>query len=232
MMHRPTSQNGQRPTRPDLTPPAAPRPDAVQLRARRSPRLIALGVLLVALGGLGAAYLFTLNTNQHSVVVMAENVRRGEVVETGDLAVVEVPADLGVATLPADQLTSLVGQQALTDLPRGAFPGASHVGDDPLPPGESLVGLRLPLGKLPATDIARGTAVRVVGLAPTAVNAQAAAQEAPAVEIAVEATTASIPLLLDDGATYAVDVRVADESADLVARLSAADEVALIVVGS
>lgn len=68
-MHSPVDQNRQRPTKPDLTPPAAPRPEAVQLRARRSPRLIALGVLLVALGGLGAAYLFTLNSNHHSLGV-------------------------------------------------------------------------------------------------------------------------------------------------------------------
>jgi len=39
----------------DVTEPSATRPEGVQLRARRSPRLIALGVLLIVLGALGAA---------------------------------------------------------------------------------------------------------------------------------------------------------------------------------
>ena len=40
------------------------RPAGVQLRARRSPKLIALGVLAVALGALGAAALFTSNNDR------------------------------------------------------------------------------------------------------------------------------------------------------------------------
>ena len=34
----------------DVTEPSATRPEGVQLRARRNPRLIALGVLLIVLG--------------------------------------------------------------------------------------------------------------------------------------------------------------------------------------
>ncbi|NHB84692.1 hypothetical protein G7085_08935 [Tessaracoccus sp. HDW20] len=143
-MHSP-----QRPTKPDLTPPSAPRPDAVALRARRSPKLVALGVLLVALGGIGAAALFTMNANQEAVIVMAADVRRGEVVEQSDLTVVEVPDTLTVERLPSTDLDRLIGHRALSDLPSGSFPLARHVGTDPLPDGQTLVGLRLPLGRLP-----------------------------------------------------------------------------------
>lgn len=233
-MHSPQRQTpSQRPTKPDTTPPAAPRPESVQLRARRSPKLIALGVLLVVLGGLGAAYLYTLNADHRAVIVMAADVRRGEVIEQSDLKVVEVPGDLGVDALGSDKFDVLVGQQALTDLPRGAFPSGAHVGDDPLPGGQSLVGLRLPLGKLPSTDIPLGTTVRIVGLEAPAQNAaEATGGKDFAEEVAVEAVTASAPRLLDDGATYVVDVRVADESADLVAKLSASDQAAIVVVGA
>lgn len=231
-MHSPARPAQQRPTKPDLTPPSAPRPDAVQLRARRSPRLIALGILLVALGGLGAGYLYLQGAEQHAVLAMAADVRRGEVLESRDLTVVEVPGDLGISALPESELASLVGKEALTDLPRGSFPALGHVGEDPLPAGTSLVGLRLPLGKLPATDIALGTAVRVVGLTGAAGSAADAIEGVAEVEVAVEARTASLPRLLDDGTTYAIDVRVADDSADLVARLSASDRVALVVVGA
>ncbi|MCG6567607.1 SAF domain-containing protein [Tessaracoccus sp. ZS01] len=208
--------NTDRPTKPDLTPPSAPRPEAVQLRARRSPKLIALGVLLVTLGGIGAALLYTMNADQRAVVAMAVDVARGDVVDRDDLMVLEVPGSLAVAAEGAESLESLVGQVARTDLPQGSFPLRRHVGEEPLPAGQTLVGLRLALGKLPASDLPPGTTVRLVGLLDGA-------------DTAVDALVATRPQLLDDGASYALDVQVADGEADTVARLSAADQVALVV---
>lgn len=209
--------NQQRPTTPDLTPPTAPRPEAVQLRARRSPRLVALGVLLVALGGIGAAALYTTNADHRAVIVMASDVARGEVLAKEQFTVVEVPGSLAVDAVPAAGLDSLVGQVARTDLPQGSFPLERHVGTDPLPAGQSLVGLRLALGKLPTSDLPPGTTVRLVGLVDGA-------------ETAVDAMVATRPVLLDDAVSYSFDVQVADGDADAVARLSAGDQVAMVVV--
>lgn len=207
----------QRPTKPDTTTPPAPRPSAVQLRARRSPKLVALGVLLVTLGGLGAAFLFTLNSDQQAVVTMVDDVRRGTVLTREHLGVVEVPGGLGVEALAADELDQLIGEQALSDLPKGAFPLASHVGDDPLPEGQALVGLKLPLGRMPAGDLPAGTVVRVVSIAEGDGSA-------------TDATLAAAPLLLEDG-SFSVDVLLPADAADDVARLAATDMVALVVTG-
>ena len=49
-------------------------------------------------------------------------------------------------------------------------------------------------------------------------------------ETTVDAVVASRPRLLDDGASYSLDVQVADGEADAVARLSAGDLLALVVV--
>ena len=212
-MHKP-----QRPTKPDLTPPTTPRPETVQLRARRSPRLIALGLLLVAGGGIGAAALVGSGDDVVPLVVMAADVRRGDVIGDGDLTVIELPASSGVQGMPAADLPSLVGERALMDLPKGAFPLATHVGAEPLPAGQTLVGLRLPIGKLPATELPPGTAVRVVGVG-------------DGTQTTVDAVVARAPSLLDDGTSFALDVRVADAEADLVARLAAGDQVALVLVG-
>ena len=206
-----------RPSKPESPAPAAPRPAAVQLRGRRSPRLIALGTLLVAVGGLGAAALYSMNADHRAVVVMAADVRRGDAIERDDLAVLEVPESLAVEALGAAELPGLVGRHSLTDLPQGAVPLARHVGEDPLPTGQALIGLRLPLGKLPTADMPPGTTVRLVGLL-------------EGTEVAADAVVASSPVLLDDGASYSLDVRVADARADEVARLSAADLVAVVVV--
>lgn len=206
-----------RPHTPETPAPAAPRPAEVQLRARRSPKLIALGALLVALGGLGAATLYSMNADHRAVVVMATDVRRGDAIEREDLAVLEVPESLGVEALGAAELPGLVGQRSLTDLPQGAFPLTRHVGEDPLPSGQALIGLRLPLGKLPTADMPPGTAVRLVGLL-------------EGTNTAAQAVVASSPVLLDDGASFSLDVRVSESDADSVARLSAADLLAVVVV--
>lgn len=79
------------------------------------------------------------------------------------------------------------------------------------------MGLRLALGKIPTGELPPGTAVRLVGLL-------------EGTEHTVEAVIATRPALLDDGASYSLDVQVADDQADAVARLSAQDQVALIVI--
>lgn len=204
-------------TQPQPETQAAARPTAVHLRARRSPALIAVGVLLVVAGGLGSAALVSLNSSNRSVVMMAADVRRGAVIARENLMVVEIPDSLTVDTVGADQLTALVGQTALTDLPRDSFPTPDRVGEDPLPDGLSLVGLRLSLGRLPTADMPPGTTVRLVSLAENATWD-------------VAAQVASLPVLLNDGTTYSVDIRVADGDAPEAARLSASDLLAMIVV--
>lgn len=197
-----------------------PRPDAVQMRARRSPKLIAGGVLAVVLGALGFAYIYESSTNYASVVAVAQPIARGSVVTQEQLRVVQVPEGFSTQTLAADALDDLVGRTALTDLPMGSFPLASHVGDNPLPGGEALVGLRLTHGQLPTAALPAGTAVELVGVG----DAADASKVVPAV-------VATAPLLLDDGASFVVDVRVAHGEAGAVARLAARNELALFAVG-
>ena len=80
----------------DRTAPAQPRPEGVQLRPRRSPRLVALGVLFVVLGALGAAALYSASVDQRTAVVMAEDVVRGQQLTAEDLSIVSVPAGFQV----------------------------------------------------------------------------------------------------------------------------------------
>lgn len=194
------------------------RPDAVQLRARRSPRLIALGVLFVVLGGLAAGALYSMGNDEESSVVMAHDVVRGQVLTEDDLAIITVPAGLGVERLDAADMSSLIGQTARTDLPAGSFPSARHLGTDPIPDGHSLVGLRLGPGRMPGTNLPPGTPVQLVSLA----------EEDTAVH---DAVVAEAPILTDDGSGFVLDVVVSDDIAHAVARLSAAQLLAMIAVG-
>ncbi len=206
------------PTKADITPPPAPRPDAVQLRARRSPRLIAVGVLAVVLGGLGAAALYSMNTDNISVVVMVHDVVRGDEIQPADLAVVSVPGGMQVDTSAADELDQLVGRTARSDLPAGSFPVARHVGDDPIPSGHSLVGIRLASGRLPTTALPPGTRIQLVSLAEGDASV-------------VDAVVATTPMVLEDGSGHLLDVTVPNAAAQAVATLAATDQLVLIAVG-
>lgn len=196
------------------------RPSAVQLRAKRSPRLIALGVLAVVLGALGSVALHNATTETMSVVGVANSVSRGELLRPEDLTVVDVPQGFAVETSPSSQLDSLVGQTTLTDLPAGAFPLSTHVGDDPLPDGQALVGLKMQYGQIPVSAMPKGTVVQLVGLS----------TEEGAPKLDTRAVVAVAPSLLDDGSTFTLDLRVAESDASTVAQLAAAGLVAVVVV--
>lgn len=206
------------PTRADITPPPSPRPDAVHLRARRNPRLIALGVLAIVLGALGAAALYSLNTDLIDVVVVTRDVVRGDVLEATDLAVVGMPGSLQMDMSPAQDLESMVGQRALSDLPAGSFPLTRHVGEEPVPQGESLIGIRLTAGRLPSAPLPPGTRVQLVSLAEDD-------------DTVVDALMASSPVLLDDGSGHLLDVTVGNDMAADIATLAATDQLVLIAVG-
>lgn len=208
----------QQPIKPDITPPPSPRPDAVHLRARRSPRLIALGVLAVVLGALGAATLYSLNTNLINVVVVERDVMRGDTLDVADLTVAEVPASLQVDTTPAENLEKMLGQRALTDLPAGSFPLDRHVGEEPVPPGQSLVGIRLSSGRLPSASLPPGTRIQLISLAEDD-------------DSVVDAVMASTPILLEDGSSQLLDVTVPHQTAAAIAKLAATDQLVLISVG-
>lgn len=211
MLHDRTADQ-QAPT--SATAVAAPGP----LRARRSPRMVALGVLCVTLGGLGAGMLYVAGNDQHAVVAMARDVVRGQRIVAEDLSVVSVPGHLQVEALGPDSLQGLVGQTALSDLPAGAFPSARHLGEAPIPAGSSLVGLQLRAGRMPGTALDPGSRVRLVSLA-------------EGDRTALDAVVAAAPLLTDDGTGFVVDVLVPGDVAEAVARLSAADQLALISLG-
>ncbi|PIE20913.1 MAG: hypothetical protein CSA64_04335 [Arachnia propionica] len=200
-------------------PSLRPKPPS-QVRARRSPRLIALGVLLVCLGALGAAGIYLMSTDQVSVVVMARDVARGSVISSADLTLLELPAGSKVDHVEASSLDELIGQTALTDLPAGAIPAARLLGSAPIPMGQSLVGLLLTPGKLPATKPAVGDRVSLVGLAETATA------------VTLPAVVASVPQVSEDGSGYIVDVLVASPDAATVAALAAKGEIALITLGA
>lgn len=195
------------------------------LRPRRSPRLIAAGVLCGCLGALGGALVWQQASSSHPVVVVNSSVARGETVRASDLAVVELGTAAGVKTIPADRLTELVGKQALVDLPAGSLVGEGSIGTPTTPAGTAELGLKLSAGRLPTSPMPAGTKVVLIEVPADGAAASGSGGRT------VEGVIVSSPTLLPDGGTWVVDVAVAEGQATEVAQLSAKDRIVLIKKG-
>ncbi|MDO5066377.1 MAG: SAF domain-containing protein [Propionibacteriaceae bacterium] len=183
---------------------------------RRRPRLVALGLLCVTLGGLGGAALYNATHEMRPVVAMARDVPRGEAITADDLTIVEAPPTVTEFT-PAQELETLVGQTARFDLPAGAFPAPRLIGTPAIPDSFAVVGLVLGPGRIPVQDLVPGQNVRLVDL--TEGGGQ------------TDAVVVSAPQLLEDRSTRVLDVALAQDSAARIAALSAQDQVALYSTG-
>lgn len=198
-------------------------PVRTRIRLRRNPRWLAAGVLLTVLGGLATAFGFLTVSASESVVVLNRTVHRGQAVAASDLGVVAVGRGAGLRTVPAANAAGLVGQRATTDLPAGSLLVEGSLGAPDLAAGEARVGVRLAAGRLPSTALLPGTPVLVVALADAAAGADGAA-EVPA---SVPATVVEGPQAQPDG-SLVLDLDLPADRAEAVARLAAADRVALV----
>ena len=187
-----------------------------RLRRRRSPKLIALGVLCVVLGALAAAAVYAMNVVTVDVVATTRDVTRGDTITAADLTVIQVPRNAANGATPADRLDSFVGATALSDLPKGAFPASRHIGQQALPQGHSLVGLSMETGRIPTTGLSPGAAVTLVDIESSTV---------------IPATVATTPQLQPHGNAYLLDVVVARDQAPTVAALAAVGQLAMVAEG-
>lgn len=197
-------------------------PTRARLRVRRSPRWLAAGILAVALGGLGSAFGFVTIADTQPVLKVNRTIYRGELIGAQDISVVTIGRGSDVAAIPGDRLNQIVGKNAVTDLPQGSLLVEGAVGQVDLAPGMARVGLKLAPGRLPSTGMPAGTKVLVVAVSPP--NAQASEETLPA---SVPATLTAAPVTAPDGSLI-VDVNLAANVAEVVARLAAADQVALV----
>ncbi|MGV8907351.1 MAG: SAF domain-containing protein [Propionicimonas sp.] len=190
-----------------------------QVRARRNLRWMAVGVLAVCLGGLGAALLYGNLSNAQSVLTVKRTVYRDQVITAADLGVTSAVPATGVETVPVDQLDAIVGTTALSDLVEGSMLSPRAYGEPPLEVGRVRVGLRLAAGRLPAASMPPGTTVLLVPVGRDGAEPPAGASVVG--QVATEATT------LPDGAAL-VDISVAASEGERLARLAAADELVLV----
>jgi hypothetical protein len=132
-------------------------------KQRRRPALIGLGVALVALGGLGAAWLATSMSDTVEVLAVREDVARGELITADDLTTASINADPALDPVRATRRDEVIDHYAAFDLPAGtlitanSFSGTVQPGD-----GEAMVGVAVTSAQLPREPLRPGDVILVV----------------------------------------------------------------------
>ncbi|WP_300007729.1 SAF domain-containing protein [Pseudonocardia sp.] len=195
------------------TPDAAPpRP----LRRRRSSRRLLLAVTLGLVGALLGAFAYRGAVVREGVVVMARPLPFGSVVQLSDLREIDLPLGSGLATVAWDDVGTVIGQLADTDLRAGQTLTPDSVTPDRVPaPGDAIVGLSVEAGRVPSTALAPRDEVLVI-------------------------TGAGSPLVratvvrageVDVSGRRSVDVLVPQADAEELALASVDDRVAIVLLG-
>lgn len=194
-----------------------------RVKARRRPWVFALMAALVAAGALGTAFAFTSVNDTQEVLVVANDIKRGETIEAGDLTVVRVSVDPALTPVPGSQRAELQGSRAAVDLWAGTLLTEQAVTDSLVPgEGESLVGISLTPAQMPSEPLYGGDAVRIVT---TPGDQGEVTDEEP---VTIEAVVVGVSRVEETGETV-VDVSVPErEAADLAAR-AATGRVALVL---
>ncbi len=132
-------------------------------KLQRRPLLIAASAASIVAGGLLSVWAYTGVGNNQEVAAVRVDVPRGSVVTRESLQVVRVGVDPALATVPAAQIDTLVGQRAAVDLKAGQLMVPGAVSTELVPSqGQSVVGLSLGPGQLPGDMVGVGDRVRIV----------------------------------------------------------------------
>jgi hypothetical protein len=146
---------------------------APAIRTRRNPKWIALGVIAVCLGAIASFVLYSQVSESQQVVAVRSSIDRGTTITAADLGIVRVGDTGGVATVPADEMRSMIGQVAAVDLIRGSLLPPDAVTSE-LPParGKGVIGIRVSSGRAPVGFLAPGSPIRLVVLPASASGAE------------------------------------------------------------
>lgn len=200
---------------------------------RRRPKLAAVGVAVVVLGGLIGAFLYSALGDQASVIGVAAPVAFGEQIEATDLVEVSAADDPGLQPIPYADVDQVIGMTAATDLVPGSLLTMGALTENPIPgPGQELVPIALQTSQLPATGLRpRDEVLFVETAARDGQTATSAGDSAPA-PAAARTSTGTVLRVGQPTSTGVVVVDVLVDSGDGadLAQLAADGRIALVVL--
>ena len=144
---------------------SAPTTGPVRVAGTRVKRVpwVALGVILVVAGALMFGLMVQSAGARKAAVVAERDINAGQVIEPGDLRVVDVAIDGAASTVPAADRGRLVGKTATSRIPAGALLSRGQFADGSgVAPGRLVVGALLGPGGLPVPNLRVGDEVTLL----------------------------------------------------------------------
>lgn len=146
-----------------LTETVVPRAHA---RLRRLDLRVAIGLVLMLVAVLGGASLIRAAQERTPVLLLAQSVQPGEVINDADLSVAEVSLPASADYVPASMRSQIVGRVAAEPLWEGKVLGSASVSDaPPLPAGAVAITLLLPAESALGGDVRAGDRVAIISSA-------------------------------------------------------------------
>ena len=199
-------------------------------RQTRRPTLVALGLVLVLVGGMVGALIYLRTTQQSQVLAVARPVAVGHAISDADLVALSLSVDPRIRPLPATARSQVIGQFATVNLLPGTLLLRRMVTSQSLlRPDEGLVGLAVKAGQVPE-QLAPGDLVRVVRTPAPAGNDSSDPGAEDVGGVLVDRAKVLSVSDLTDGDTSRVSLIVPLEDASLLYQANAAGQLAVVVL--
>jgi hypothetical protein len=157
---------------PGLVPPGGPMSGPmprVNVRRRRSPAMVSLGVVLVIIGALaGWRYVASTSTGTRAYIAVYQAVPVGGQITADDLQAVSISSARGLTPIPVSDSHRVIGQFAKVALVPGTLlTDGDLVASNAIGAGQAMVGLQLTPNQRPGRTLHPGDQVMLVLVPPT-----------------------------------------------------------------
>jgi hypothetical protein len=190
------------------------------------PGLLGLAVLLIALGGLGAAFAVTSVRATGTYLAVARTVEVGTVLGQDDLMSVQVAGGQGLKPIRASRIDEVLGKRAAVTLTPGTLVTEAQLTDKPLlGPGQQQIALGLKPSAVPARNLRPGDKVLLVSTPPKSNDGRTTPSSTRFTGTVIDSDT-------PESNTVVVYLAVSVRDVPAVVALAADQRIALVLTGS
>lgn len=182
------------------------------VKRRRSPVLIAAGLVLILFSGLGFYWLYRTSDDRIDVVTVSRNVEMGQTVTDSDVVSTQVAVEPGVRVVRWSERAQVIGKVATARLMKGSLLNPDTVSARPIPgPGKKLLGVAVKPGNWPEGQLRPGDQITIISTGAPAATPGGAAQQAQSTPRQIDAVLIDLKASPSTGTTtLIVEVAAAD----------------------